>query len=247
MLKEARFSLILETLNERNYLSLQELMKITNSSESTIRADLVALANEGKIIRLRGGAQALNKDLVSYELSLEDKQTIEVEAKKKIAEYAAQFVNEDSIIYIDAGTTTIFILDYIDKNKVTIVTNSLTIAKKAKVRSFKVIVIGGDIKLKTDAFVGPVALDIINNFTFDVGFFGANGVTLDEGITTPEIEEALVKKTAMARCNKLFVLVDHTKVGVRTAVTFHPFIGHEIITDKLFNRNYKNKGIVEAK
>ncbi len=247
MLKEARFSIILESLNERNYLSLHELMKITNSSESTIRADLVTLANEGKIIRIRGGAQAVNKDLVSYELSLEEKQIIEVDAKKQIAEYAAQFVNEDSIIYLDAGTTTIYILDYIDKNKVTIITNSLTIAKKAKIRGFKVLVVGGDIKLKTDAFVGPVALDIINNFTFDVGFFGANGVTVNEGITTPELEEALVKKTAMARCNKIYILVDHTKIGVRTAITFYPFIGKEIITDKLINKNYKDLGIVEAK
>ena len=247
MLKEARHSIILESLNERNYLSLHDLMKLTDSSESTIRADLVLLANEGKLIRLRGGAQALDKNVVTYELSNEDKFSIEIDAKRRIAEYAAKFVNEKSIIYIDAGTTTIQLLDFITAKQVSIVTNSLSIAKKAKIKGFKVYVCGGDIKLNTDAFIGALAQDIISRFSFDVGFFGANGVDIVHGITTPEIEEALVKQLAMSKCNKVYVLVDHSKLGIKTAVTFHPFIGKEIITDKITNNDFLNKGIMEAK
>lgn len=246
MLKEARYSIILESLNERNYLSLHDLMKLTNSSESTIRADLIALASERKIIRLRGGAQAISNDVVTYELSVEDKMNIEFDAKKRIATYAASLIKDNNIVYLDAGTTTIHVLDTIEAQHVSIVTNSLNVAKKAKIKGFKVYVTGGDIKLATDAFVGALTQDIILRFTFDVGFFGANGIDVVQGITTPELEEALIKQTAMSKCRKIYVLADHTKIGVKTAVTFHPFVPEEIITDKIVNNNYKNKGILEV-
>lgn len=247
MLKEARYSKILETVNERNFVSFHDLMELTNSSESTIRADLVVLANEGKLIRLRGGAQAIDKDQINYELGNETKMVIEIDAKKRIAQYAASLIKDRSTVYVDAGTTTLHLIDFITAKEVSIVTNSLSIARKAKLRNFKVYVIGGDIKLSTDAFVGSLAQDIVNRFSFDIGFFGCNGIDFVQGITTPEVEEAIIKQTAMSKCKKLYILADHTKLGVKTAVTFHPFIGSEIITDKITNNNYINKGILEVR
>lgn len=247
MLKEARYSKILETVNERNFVSFHDLMELTNSSESTIRADLVVLANEGKLIRLRGGAQAIDKDQINYELGNDTKMVIEIDAKKRIAQYAASLIKDRSTVYVDAGTTTLHLIDFITAKEVSIVTNSLSIARKAKLRNFKVYVIGGDIKLSTDAFVGSLAQDIVNRFSFDIGFFGCNGIDFVQGITTPEVEEAIIKQTAMSKCKKLYILADHTKLGVKTAVTFHPFIGSEIITDKITNNNYINKGILEVR
>lgn len=247
MLKEERFANILKIVNESGYVSLHDLMNLTNSSESTIRADLVELGKEGKIIRLRGGAQAINKNVVSYELSNKAKKDIEPDAKKVIGEYAAKLVKDNSVIYIDAGTTTIHMVNFINAKNVTIITNSLSIGVKAKLRGFKVNVTGGDIKLNTDAFIGALAQDIISHFTFDMGFFGVNGIDTKEGITTPELEEALVKKMAMSRSKQIYVLADHTKFGVKTAVNFHPFVGEEIITDKITNADYLNKGIMEVK
>ncbi|MCR5505743.1 MAG: DeoR/GlpR family DNA-binding transcription regulator [Bacilli bacterium] len=247
MLKEARLSLILQAVNERNYVSLHDLMALTDSSESTIRADLIALAKEGKIIRLRGGAQAISGEVVSYELSNEIKMDIEYDAKRKIGQHAASLIKDRATIFIDAGTTTIHILDYINAKDIYIVTNSLSIAKKAKINGYKVTVTGGDIKLSTDAFVGSLAQEIISHFTFDVGFFGCNGVDITNGVTTPEVEEALIKQAAMNRCKRVFILADSTKFGIKTAITFHPFIGSEFITDKITNNKFLDKGIVEVK
>lgn len=246
MLKEARYSIILETVNERLFVSFHDLMKLTNSSESTIRADLVELASEGKLIRLRGGAQAIDKDQISYELGNETKMGIEIDAKKRIAQQASNLIKDRSTVYIDAGTTTLQLIDFIKAKDISIVTNSLSIAKKAKLKGYKVYVIGGDIKLSTDAFVGSLAQDIVTRFSFDMGFFGCNGIDFIQGITTPEVEEAIIKQTAMSKCKKIYILADHTKFGVKTAVTFHPFIGEEIITDKILNNNYLNKGIMEV-
>ena len=106
MLKQARINKILEVVNEDKYVSLQSLMILTGSSESTVRADLVELDRQGKLIRLRGGAQAINQDASSYELSVEDKMAIQVEAKRGIASLAASLVKDGMVIYLDAGTST---------------------------------------------------------------------------------------------------------------------------------------------
>ena len=247
MLKEERLAEILDIINQKNYVNIKELQSLTNSSESTIRADLVELANEKKIIRLHGGAQALNKNSISYELSIQDKMEIQVDAKKNIAEYAAKLIENNSTIYIDAGTTTYYLADYITAKNVTIVTNSVIIARRFKVKGYQVYVIGGEYKLKTEAFIGTVAKEILAKFHFDSSFIGCNGVDLESGFTTPDIEEALIKGQAMNQSSNSYILADHSKFDVKTAVRFYGFEGTKIITDVITNKKYLEKGIIEAK
>ncbi|MCR4911932.1 MAG: DeoR/GlpR family DNA-binding transcription regulator [Bacilli bacterium] len=248
MLREARLSKILEVVNERKYVSFHDLMEITGASESSIRADLVYLDSEGKLIRLRGGAQAIEEDPSSiHELSVEAKMELQVEEKKLIAEYAAKLVKDNTAIYIDAGTTTYHFVEAIEAKNLKVLTNSVTIARKLKLKGYRVYITGGEFKSITDAFIGSMTRDIISQFSFDIGFFGCNGVDLNKGLTTPDYEEAIVKKAAMEQCKKLYVLSDHTKFGVRTAVSFHPFVGQEIITDKIYKQEFKNKNIIEVK
>ena len=246
MLKQARQSLILESVNERKYVSLQDLMTLTASSESTIRADLVELGKSHKLIRLRGGAQALNSDSFSYELSLETKMEIQTEAKKAIARYAASLVKDHSMIYVDAGTTTYYFCEYLSAVGVKIMTNSVSIAKVLKGKGYQVYITGGEFKLTTDAFIGPMTREILSRFNFDMGFFGCNGVDQNQGITTPDYEEAVVKKTAMEQCKSVFVLADHTKFGTKTTVKFHDFDPTMIITDEIKDPSYSQLGITEA-
>lgn len=246
MLKEARLSTIVSAVEERKYVSLHDLMRLTKSSESTIRADLIELSNAGRIIRLRGGAQALNSETLSYELSLEAKMEIQVDAKKRIACEAAKLIKDNSVIYIDAGTTTYYLCDYIEARGVKIMTNSMAIAKKLTAKGFLVYVAGGELKNITDAFIGPMTREIISKFNFDLGFFGVNGIDLQQGFTTPDYEEAVVKRTAMGQCKQAYVLADHSKFGVVTSVQFHPFSPTEIICDRIHNDSYKGLGIKEA-
>jgi DeoR family fructose operon transcriptional repressor len=246
MLRQARQSKILEVVNARKYVSLGDLISLTGASESSVRADLVELAREEKLIRLRGGAQALNTESISYELNMEAKMGIEVEAKKRIAAYAATLIPDNSMVYIDAGTSTYYLTEAIEAVGAKFVTNSVTIARKLKAKGYQVYVIGGEFKLTTDAFIGSMTREIISKFTFDLGFFGCNGVDLEQGFTTPDYEEAVVKRAAMGQCAKAYVLADHTKLGVRTAVYFHPFVGEEIITDRITKPVFNGKGIKEV-
>lgn len=247
MLRQARHSLIMELVNERHFVSLVDLMRLTNSSESTIRADLVYLDAEKKIKRIHGGAESLDEVSLTRELSMETKMDLEVEAKKLIASYASTLVKENSLIYIDAGTSTYYLAEALTVNKLTVVTNSVIVARKLKQKGYTVYITGGEFKLTTDAFIGIMTREVISKFTFDMGFFGCNGIEVSQGITTPDYEEAVVKKTAMEHCRQLYVLADHTKFGVRSAVSFHEFKPNEIITDKIINKSFNKKGIIIAK
>lgn len=246
MLKKERLTEILRLVDENKFVSLHELMKATDSSESTIRADLIELSDAGKIIRLRGGAQSINEKGNSIELSVEAKMTLETPAKKQIGEYASRFIKPNTFIYIDAGTTTFFLLDYIAAPNLKFVTNSVIIARKLTNMGQTVYMIGGEFKATTDAFIGPLATETLNRFNFDMGFFGCNGISKKEGITTPEFEEAMVKKAAMERCKEVYVLADHSKFDEVTAVLFHDYIPSEIITDSV-PEEYKGENIKEAK
>ncbi len=247
MLRNLRLEMILKLVDEKEYVSLHELMKKTSSSESTIRGDLVYLEKEGKIIRLHGGAKSIKEHNSSLkELNMNQKASLNVEQKNLIAKYAANLIKDKTLVYIDAGTTTSCLCDYITSKDNIIVTNSMTIAQKLTKKNYKVYVTGGELKLSTDAFVGTFPIETIKRFTFDIGFFGANAISLNQGYTTPDYEEAIVKKTALERSNKAYVLADTSKLGFEQGVKFASFEEAILITNKITNTDYKKENVLEV-
>ena len=156
------------------------------------------------------------------------------EEKRKIAKYAASLINKEDIVYLDAGTTTEMMLDYLKEYDVIYVTNGITHARKLMNAGFKVHLIGGEIKAVTEALVGEEALD---NFT--KGFFGTNGIDLKRGFTTPDQKEAAVKKKAMEQCQKRYILSDASKFNVISTIKFADLKKAEVITDHLENKEFK--------
>ncbi len=247
MLKNLRLQIILDLLNENEYVSLHELMEKTSSSESTIRGDLVYLEKEGKITRLHGGAKSIQDKKTSLkELNMNEKASLHVDEKNKIAKFAASLIKDNTLVYIDAGTTTSCLCDYIKSSGNIFVTNSMTIAQKLTKRKYKVYVTGGEIKLSTDAFVGSFPVETIKRFTFDIGFFGANAISLSQGYTTPDYEEAMIKKTALNRSIKAYVIADDSKLGFEQGVKFASFNEATLITNKIKNKEYKKENVLEV-
>ena len=154
------------------------------------------------------------------------------EEKKKIAMYAARLVVPNDFIYIDAGTTTEYLIDYLEEKNATYVTNAVTHARKLAIAGFKVILIGGELKGLTEAVVGNQAIITIDRMNFNKGFFGTNGITEKSGFTTPDINEALVKETAFNHCHFKYILADSSKFGETSAVTFGNIGEATILTDK---------------
>ena len=107
MLAEERFGLILEQLDRKRTVTVQELCEALNTSESTIRRDLTELDRMGKLNKVHGGATLPDSRFLADEPTMEAKETQAVEQKRSIAQAAAQLINANDFVFIDAGSTTL--------------------------------------------------------------------------------------------------------------------------------------------
>ena len=113
-------------------------------------------------------------------------------------------------------------------------------ASRLAERGFKVFIIGGQLKLTTEAVIGAAALDSIRSYNFTKGFFGTNGISRVSGFSTPDSSEALVKAEALTRCRKAFVLADSSKFNKISPITFANISCATILTDKLIDKKYRD-------
>ena len=122
MLTEERRNAIVSYLEKNNTATVQELVEALDASASTIRRDLLALHEEHRINKVFGGATSLKfMDLNSDEPSVAEKAVRNTEEKDIISKYAASLIRDNDFVYIDAGTTTLHLIDHItNKNAVTI-------------------------------------------------------------------------------------------------------------------------------
>ena len=210
ILKSERKQLILDEIKEKKFLQLEEMVQLLDSSESTVRRDLDELESEGYLRRVHGGAEVVSK--LQTEESIQEKSIKNVQEKRGIAQKALSLIEDGDVIFIDAGTTTELLVELLDRRNLTVVTDSIHHAAKLVEKNFKTIIIGGFVKQSTDASIGRAAVEQISQLNFDKAFIGMNGV--DESfLTTPDMEEAAIKKTIIENAQKTYVLLDVSKIG----------------------------------
>ena len=240
MLTEERHSMIIKAVNERASVTIAELAEMLDVSASTVKRDLIILANEGKIIKVRGGAMSRNESFTSVEKNVEEKASICTEEKMTIAKYAAELIENGDFVFLDAGTTTEKMIDYLNVKDVTFVTNGFIHAKKLARKGYKVFITGGEIKASTEAIVGAECVLTLKNYNFTKCFMGTNGISLTAGFTTPDVNEARVKSAAIESSRVVYVLADHSKFDEVSSATFAGLGKAVIITDRIPNRKYNN-------
>ena len=204
MLTEERHEKIMRLVNTSGAVSVQDLVGFLNISESTVRRDLLTLDREGRLRRVHGGATTLRDDSL-YEADMEnlqDKYSIHMSEKRRIAQYAARLIHKEDFVYLDAGSTTEQLVDFLAGSEASFVTNSIPLAQKL------------------GRIGGSEMRDMIGRYHFTKGFFGANGVAVHSGCTTPDEEEAVCKRAAMGQCLDRFVLADSSKFGLSSHITF---------------------------
>lgn len=238
MLAEKRLEEITRIVNERQSVTVQELMVYLDSSESTIRRDLITLDEQRRILKVYGGALAVNSKYRMKDDNIDIRKEMNVERKIRIAKYAASLINSDDFVYIDAGSTTEKIIEFITVKNVTFVTNSAIHAKKLVTAGFTVYMLGGEYKLSTEAVVGNQANLNLDIYNFTIGFWGTNGVNKTNGFTTPDLNEAMTKKKAMEKCKNRYVVCDSSKFDTISPIRFAEFSSAKIITDKINNPSY---------
>ncbi len=235
MLMQKRHDKILELLNQRKSITVLEIKDLLNISESTVRRDLSDLHDSGKLIKVFGGAVSLEQNYTNYEPTIDQKSEVHIKEKIAVAKYAASLIEPNDFIFLDAGTTTGYLIDFITEKNITIVTNAVAHAQKLSKLGFKVILLGGELKASTEAIVGSQTISMLESYYFSKGYFGTNGITKNTGFTTPDINEAQVKNAAMKHCKKSYVLADISKFDNVSSVNFGKYESATIITDSAPN------------
>lgn len=209
----------MDKLAENNFVTIEELVSLLDSSESTVRRDLDELETERKLHRVHGGAESLQT--LRDELSNHQKSIKNVHEKSAIVGRALEEIHAHDVIFIDAGTTTALLVEQLIDTSVTVVTNSVHHASSLVEKGIKVIIIGGFVKQTTDASIGQAALEQVERLNFDKAFLGMNGID-SQFLTTPDYEEAMVKKAIIDNARQSFVLADQSKIGQVSFVKVAP-------------------------
>ena len=232
MLSQERYKLILEKLEKESVVYLNDLVKYLNTSESTIRRDLTALDKLGMLRKVHGGATSINDiNITTIDDKVENRQGLNINEKILIAEFAASLIKNNDFVLID----------FIKNTKAVFVTNGIVHARKLIQKNCITYILGGELKLTTEAIVGAQTVSTLKKYNFTKGFFGTNGVDIERGFTTPDIKEAMVKDEALHRSKKRYILCDNSKFEKISSVTFADIKEAKIITTNLDNNIYRQE------
>lgn len=233
MLTEERQAEIMRIVNVHGAVSVQELVNYLDISESTVRRDLAALDEEGLLRRVHGGATSLKEGAYDAAMEdLQDKYSLHIGEKRRIAQFAASLVRPDDFVYLDGGSTVEQMADFLVGSEASFVTSGLPTAQKLARSGVKVYVLPGLVKGKTESVIGSEMRDMLSRYHFTKGFFGTNGLTPQEGCTTPDVEEAACKGAAVRQCRQAYVLADVSKFGQSAHITFADLAQVTVVTAK---------------
>ncbi|PXW93079.1 DeoR family transcriptional regulator [Streptohalobacillus salinus] len=231
MLTAKRHALIIEQLHKQASVTIQELVNLMDASESTIRRDLSELEKKDLLKRVHGGAMRIND--THAEPSYQEKVGQQTREKQKIAQVAADQLNDFDVIYLDAGTTTHAMIPYLKDRNITVITNGLMHLPELERYQIRTYLIGGQVKHKTGAIVGTVALKQLNAYHFDASFIGTNAIDERFGYSTPDPEEAEIKHKALLQGKRRFILADETKLNTKSSYQIATLNEATFIVDKL--------------
>lgn len=197
-------------------------------SEVTVRNDLNALADQGLIYRMRGGA------LPAFHPEILERQRRMTREKERIAEAAAACIRDGDKVMISAGTTASLIPKFLlGRRDVHIVTNSTLLMPHVRINpSLHVTFVGGEFRASAEAMIGPVALRAIEQFHVRAAFIGADGFSATDGVTAHLVDVAEVVRKMAEQATETILVADSGKYGKAGFAHILPLQKiHTVITD----------------
>ncbi len=213
MYQEERHAAILERARSNGRVDVGELAADFDVTPETVRRDLTSLERHGVLRRVHGGAIPVER--LGFEPALPAREEAMASEKARIATAALDELPAEGAILLDAGTTTARLAELLPTDReFTVVTNAVPIATLLSARpNVTVLTTGGRVRGRTLAMVDQWALRVLAETYVDVAFIGTNGVSVERGLTTPDVAEAAVKSAMLVAARRVVVLADHTKVG----------------------------------
>ena len=221
MLKKERLLTIVEMVNKKGILTVNEIINQLDVSDMTVRRDLDELEKSGKLLRVHGGAQSLSYTL-DQELSHTEKATL---------------IHEGETIFLGPGTTIELLATHLLNKKIRIITNNYPVFDiLAQADGPEILLIGGDFRKNTGAFVGPITNDNLRRLKFTKAFISSNGVH-NEAISTYSTEEGEAQQIALNNSRKKYLLVDNKKFNRDDFYVFYNLHDFDLlITDRQISR-----------
>lgn len=218
---EQRRNMIVELVNQSGNISFAQLKnKIPQISEMTLRTDLKALDEAKRIVRVHGGAKSVDV-VIGTDDMLSRRQVRNIEAKQQIVNKAKQFLRRDTTIFLDSGSTTTMLASCIPDQSSLIYTNSLTCAVElGRLTKPSVYLLGGKINQYSMSVCGIHTIQEVQRINFDQAFVGVTSYFDQTGFNCGVDEEAVLKKTVMQQAEQVILLMDSSKIGVKSTYTF---------------------------
>lgn len=203
-------------------MSIKDISHRLGVSEMTVRRDCNELSKTGKLTKKNGVAYyiSINSNLAAI--------------KKMLGSTASTYVNEDDVIFVNSSTTAFQVIKALLNKKVTIITNNCNAASLVSNHNIATIVLSGGNISTNGITTGDIANHTFQSMRANVGIIGCAGISVDQGISTPKIEEATINKTIIRNSKKLIVVADHTKFNNFSNFTIGKISDIDIlITDKI--------------
>jgi DeoR family transcriptional regulator, fructose operon transcriptional repressor len=223
---------ILKAIDERKRLTVPELAAMFDVSETTIRRHLDSLRQKGQILRTHGGALSLVE--ASFEDTMDHKRAVNLAEKRMIAREARARIRDGDTILLGGGTTVLELARLMhDLKRATVLTNNVLAAAELYTNSsIDLCICAGTVRDRTGVIVGRDAVAYFSSLRADKSFVGADSISTELGITTPNTFEAEVERLLITQARTSHVLADHTKMG-RVSVSRQAALGEFsiLITD----------------
>ena len=240
MLPIERQKKFLNLLSIKDVITISDFMTKFDISIETVRRDLSILEKQGKIEKVYGGAK-LKKSILN-EPVMEERMVHKLKEKDWIGKKCSEFIDDGDCIFIDSGSTTYHITKHIkDKKNLTIITNSIAVVNELINTDFEIIIIGGKIRHEERSIV---TFDYIFNFSelnIQKSFICAGGVTVENGISDFNMQEAVTRKKIIERSKQIYVAADSSKLGRDVMISIAPLNKiNFIITDSFLDKSIAN-------
>jgi len=205
---------IQEYLAIHKIVRMDELYKMLDTSEATVRRDLEWLEREGVLERTHGGA-ILNQRM-TLEPEYVQRASLNPEEKHLIGELAASLICDGEVVFINSGTTTAQVIHHIRGNAdITVFTNNLAAVLEVGDAGFKSYVLGGEFQPHSNSVAGRFGLENLRQVYANKAILGVDGISMIHGCTVPSNAEAAMMKLMIERTKgEIMIVADHTKWGV---------------------------------
>ena len=223
MLRKERIDAMQAYISEVKTASMKELEDKFSIAPSTLRRDLATLIANGTVKKVYGGVTTTPDSTKDNPLTVySERQLAAPSEKRQIGRAAAQLIEPEDLIFIDSGTTTAEMGEFLPTDfPFTLVTNNLQIINQAApLANIKLVIIGMNFDRRTQSFTGIDNMNIFSRFNIGKAFMAATGISLTRGLSNSECNEYLIKSEIFKKAHRKILLIDQSKFGRVSLLTY---------------------------